>query len=77
MTSDKRVVLGAAHLAEDGYETGYKVEPGFQTAPPRRRHRGFGRYSLERYAHLAAPDERLARWRAAQRPLAAATVTLR
>jgi hypothetical protein len=77
VTSDKQVVLGAAHLVEDGYETGYKVEEGFQTAAPVRRHDALGRFALERYAHVAAADERLARWHAAQRPLAAATVAMR
>jgi hypothetical protein len=78
VTSDKHVVLGAAHLCDDSYETGYKVEDGFQPAPPGGDpHLALGKFALERYACVAAPGERLARWRAAQRPLSATTVAMR
>lgn len=78
VTSDRDVVLGAAHLSDDGYETGYKVEPDFNPAPPRRaRHHAFPHLRLEHYAHVVTPPERLVRWQLAQLPLAARMVTMR
>jgi hypothetical protein len=71
--SDKDVVQGPAHVVDDSYETGYKVEPGFQPAEP-----GItfslttGHFMLELFVHVVAPSERLDRWRSAQKALTGA-----
>ncbi|HKG03117.1 MAG TPA: DUF6603 domain-containing protein, partial [Conexibacter sp.] len=77
LLSDRDVVLGAGHLVDDGYETRYEVEDDFQTAPPGPTlHPAIARFALERYACVVAPDERLALWRAAQRPLTSRKVAM-
>ena len=68
--SERDVVSGPAHVVDDSYETGYKVEPGFQPADPGISFNlTIGRFSLELFAHVATPSERLDRWRLAQKTL--------
>lgn len=77
-TSDKDVLTGAAHLVDDSYETGYKVEPDFQPADPGITFNFIlGHFALELFAHVVAPDERLARWHSAQQALSTSRVVMR
>jgi hypothetical protein len=76
--SGKDVLTGRAHLVDDSYETGYKVEPGFQPADPGITFNlAIAQFALERFARVGAPEERLARWRFAQASLPARQVAMR
>src|SRR6476659_346327 len=76
--SDKDVLTGQAHLVDDSYETGYKVEPGFQpTDPGIAFNLAIAQFALEQFAHVVEPDERLARWRSAQESLSTRQVAMR
>ncbi|MER7780444.1 DUF6603 domain-containing protein [Streptomyces sp. NPDC096191] len=70
--SDTDVQLGTRHLVDESYETGYKVEPGWFTAPPPQNGlplAGTGAFVLECFARPVRAAERADRWRAAQRPI--------
>lgn len=71
--SKQDVSLGPAHVVDDSYETGYKVEPGFQPADPGITFNlTIGHFVLELFAHVVTPTERLDRWRSAQKAVAGA-----
>ncbi|MFE7797450.1 DUF6603 domain-containing protein [Nocardia sp. NPDC057440] len=68
--SNTAVKPGPAHVMDDRYETGYKVEPGWFPAPPAPRIilRLRGSFTAETFARMITAAERVDRWRLAQRP---------
>jgi hypothetical protein len=76
--SDGKVATGPFHLVDDMYETGYKVENGFQTqAAGISLNPAIGHFAREGFARLGGSDERLARWRSAQQALSSRKVLVR
>ncbi|WP_328876359.1 hypothetical protein OHT76_43505 [Streptomyces sp. NBC_00287] len=71
--SDTDVQMGARHLVDESYETGYKVEPDWFTGLPvpdnGKPLPGAGAFVLEGFARPVRAAERADRWRAAQRPI--------
>jgi uncharacterized protein DUF6603 len=63
----EEVRSGTRRPVDDSYETGYKVEPGFQPSPPGRQF-GLvaGNFALETFARVTREEERLTLWRATQ-----------
>jgi hypothetical protein len=73
----EEVHSGTQHLVDDSYETGYKVEPGFQpVAPASGISLVVGNFPLELFARVVTPDERFARWRSTQTALPASKVVV-
>ncbi|WP_406229411.1 DUF6603 domain-containing protein [Nocardia sp. NBC_01009] len=68
--SNTAVEPGPAHVMDDRYETGYKVEQGWFPAPPNPRIilRLRGNFLAETFARTITAAERVDRWRLAQRP---------
>ncbi|WP_328399682.1 DUF6603 domain-containing protein [Nocardia sp. NBC_00403] len=70
LSNTAAVKPGPAHVMDDRYETGYKVEPGWFPAPPAPRIilRLRGNFLAETFARTITAAERVDRWRLAQRP---------
>ncbi|MEV6427737.1 DUF6603 domain-containing protein [Nocardia sp. NPDC051463] len=70
LSNTAAVKPGPAHVMDDRYETGYKVELGWFPAPPAPRIilRLRGSFLTETFARTITAAERVDRWRLAQRP---------